>query len=146
MSLPGRLLSHIQFLNNPIFDRTTPLIMEIVPSKGFWQGPTFPTGSQLSNRVPIYRQGPTIPTGSQLYKGRSRLNHLTLSRVTVVIQFAISVDPFTHSWILFSTSVIMNVPKAGQEANGDRFCHQERFQIFNWQKGSTFNEFWDSID
>ena len=25
MSLPGRLLSHIQFLKNPIFDRTTPL-------------------------------------------------------------------------------------------------------------------------
>ena len=26
MSLPGRQLSHIQFLKNPIFDRTTSLI------------------------------------------------------------------------------------------------------------------------
>ena len=25
MSLPGHLLSHIQFFKNPIFDRTTPL-------------------------------------------------------------------------------------------------------------------------
>ena len=30
MSLPGRLLSHIQFLKNPIFDRTTPLSYIIV--------------------------------------------------------------------------------------------------------------------
>ena len=33
MSLPGRLLSHIQFLKNPIFDRTTPLKIYICDDK-----------------------------------------------------------------------------------------------------------------
>ena len=30
------------------------------------------------------------------------------------------------------TKNIMNIPKVGQEASDDRFCRQERFQIFNF--------------
>ena len=33
--------------------------------------------------------------------------------------------------------LIMIIPKAGQEANDNRFCRQKRFLIINWQKGKS---------